>query len=207
MTTTAAVDPIAPVVMTYGQKIANNFEIATRSGSTYVVLIAGILGALYASMTTVQQTQLIEAWPVLKGWTPVITVVIAFVVTKLKPSNTISSGTQAMLTELAVLRMNSFLRARGSPELPAPPPAPLPVVLAPIPIPAPPAPPPVAAALLAPSAPLPGPVAPAPVLAPGVAMAFYDPADPREVLARVRELLAPVPAPIPPHVDPASHLP
>ena len=193
---TTPLDPLAPVVMTFSDKVANNAEIALKSGSTYVVLVAGILGALYASMSTAQQTQLVEAWPVLRGWTPVITVVVAFIVTKLKPSNTVSAATQTMLTELATLRLNAFLRARGSTELPDPQPAPLPVALAPIVVPAPPAAPPAVALVLAPPRPIPTPMpAPAPATIP------LEESEARETLAKMRDLLT-----APSHADAASHL-
>ena len=119
----------SPPIMTFWQRVQNNAEIGAKSGSTWVVVVAGILGTLYASMTVAQQAQLVDAFPLLKGAAPYVTLIVAFVLTKLKPSNTVSAATQAMLTELATLRLSAFLRARGSPELPTPPPAPLPVPL------------------------------------------------------------------------------
>ena len=119
----------SPPIMTFWQRVQNNAEIAAKSGSSYVVIVAGILGTLYASMTVAQQAQLVDAFPLLKGAAPYATLIVAFVLTKLHPSNTVSAATQAMLTELATLRLSAFLRARGSPELPTPPPAPLPVPL------------------------------------------------------------------------------
>lgn len=131
-TVAAALAP--PPSLTFSQRVSNNAEVMLKSGSTYVVVVAGILAALYASLTTAQQTQLVEALPFLKGWSPAVTVVIAFIATKLKPSNTVSTQTQAMLSELAALRLNAFLRAHGSVELPVPA-APLPVTPTVVPVP------------------------------------------------------------------------
>ena len=126
---------LAPPPLTFAERVRNNAEVMLKSGSTYVVLIAGLLAALYLTMTTAQQTQLVEAWPVLKGWTPAISVVVAFIATRLKPSNTVSAQTQAMLSELATLRLNAFLRSRGAAEIPvAMTPLPITPTVVPVPV-------------------------------------------------------------------------
>lgn len=187
----AVIDPrVDPLVMSYTDKILQNAEVALKSGSTYVVLVAGILGALYASMTTAQQTAFVEAWPILKGWTPAISVVITFIVAKLKPSDTISSSTKSMIEELARLRMNAFLRDRGSAELPAPLQATLPVsvpIVAPVVT-------VLEAALPEPSAPIEPPIEPPPAT---------PPAPPQPVsLTRVDIKLPQVDPPTPMPIDP-----
>lgn len=178
----------SPPIMTFWQRVQNNAEIAAKSGSSYVVIVAGILGTLYASMTVAQQAQLVDAFPLLKGAAPYATLIVAFVLTKLHPSNTVSAATQAMLTELATLRLSAFLRARGSPELPTPPPAPLPVPLP---------------AAVVPAAALP--VAPAVTLIPPPPLA--DSAKGREIalLGLVQDYIAEQRAKIPPQTDAASH--
>ena len=76
-------------------------------------------------MSAAQQTTLVETLPFLKGWTPVITLLVAFIVAKLKPSNAVSTQTQQLLDEIARLRLNVFLRSAGSAELPTPTPTPV----------------------------------------------------------------------------------
>ena len=210
-----AVDPLAPVVMTYGDKVSQNAEIAIKSGSTWVVAVFGLLGGIYASLSAAQQAQLVEQFPFLHGWTPIVTLVVAFLVAKLKPSNAVSASTQSLIDEVARLRLNSFLRARGSTELPPPAAAPLPAVPSVVPVPAivtPQAPPETLVA-----APAPSPIPPGAIFTPSVkadipAQAVVTvspplPIDPRLLLSLVHEYLtAQVPPKAPASADAASHL-
>ena len=189
-TLAAVAAELAPPPLTFWDRVRNNAEIAAKSGSSYVVIIAGILAALYASLTTGQQTQLVEAFPFLKGWAPAVTVVIAFIATKLKPSDTVSAQTKAMLSELATLRLNAYLRAHGAVEIPV---ATTPLAITPTIVPVPVAMP---AAL---------PVAPAVTLIPPPALA--DSAKGREIalLGLVQDYIAEQRARIPPQADAGSH--
>ena len=195
---TAALDPtlaavaaeLAPPPLTFAERVRNNAEIAAKSGSTYIVVIAGLLAALYATMTTAQQVQLVEAWPVLKGWTPAISVVVAFIATRLKPSNTVSAQTQAMLSELATLRLNAFLRTRGAPEIPVAV-ARLPITPTVVPVPV------VMPVVIAPVAPV------AAVPLPDAALSTTD--KETALLALVRDYIAEQRAKIPPSADAGSH--
>lgn len=202
-----AVDPLAPVVMTYGDKVSQNAEIAIKSGSTWVVAVFGLLGGIYASLSVAQQAQLVEQFPFLHGWTPIVTLVVAFLVAKLKPSNAVSASTQALIDEVARLRLNSFLRARGSTELPPPAAAPLPAVPSVVPVPAivtPQVPPETLVA-----APAPLPIPPSGVFTPAAVVTVSPPLpiDPRLLLSLVHEyLIAQVPSKPPPQADAASHL-
>ena len=138
----AAALPVVEV-QTFQQKVAHNAEVAIKSGSTWVVLVAGTLLTLYTSLDDAQKATLLSQFPILSGWTPVITAVAVFLVAKLKPSSAVSSDTKALIDEVARLRMNDFLRKQGAPELPTPPPTPLPVAPATMATIAPPAAPPV----------------------------------------------------------------
>lgn len=126
---------IIPPVQTWQQKFAHQLEVTFRSGSTYVVLIIGTLATIYTTLTDAQQTALLNTLPFLKGYTPIVGAIAAFLVTKLKPSSAISTQTQDFINEVARLRMNALLKAAGQAEIPAPAaamtlPIPVPVIAA-----------------------------------------------------------------------------
>lgn len=136
---------------TFQARLAHQLEATFRSGSTYVVLVIGILASIYASMSDAQQAALLSTFPFLKGYTPIVGAIAAFLATRAKPSNAVSTQTQALIAEVTRLRMNMLLKAAGQPEIPAPEahaaalpaiPIPAPPIVAPAPIPPPPAPPP-----------------------------------------------------------------
>ena len=114
------------VPQTFVEGIAHNAEVAAKSGSTYVVVIFGALAALFAGLNPQQQAALLSSFPFLDGYVPIIAAVVAFLVTKLKPSSAVSSQTQALIDEILRLKTNPVLIAAGLPTIPSPPTIPVP---------------------------------------------------------------------------------
>lgn len=121
----------AKVAKTFTEKLAHNAETTFRSGSTYVALAIATAVGLYNSLDETQREAILGAFPFLSGWGGVITAVAAFLATKLKPSDSVSTQTASLLEEVARLRLNEYLRSKGVAVVPAPvappPPAPAPV--------------------------------------------------------------------------------
>ena len=114
------------VPQTFVEGIAHNAEVAAKSGSTYVVVIFGALAALFAGLNPQQQAALLSSFPFLDGYVPIIAAVVAFLVTKLKPSSAVSSQTQALIDEILRLKTNPILVGAGLPTIPSPPTIPVP---------------------------------------------------------------------------------
>lgn len=167
MATTAPI-PIE-VPQTWQQRLAHQIEVTFRSGSTYVGIAVAIAVGLYQGATPAQQAAILDMFPFLRGWGGVISALLPIVVARLKPSNAVSTQTQAAISEALRAKLNDYLIAHGAPPLPpgsvvgsvVTPPA---VVPMPMPVPAPvPAPPPVEPVLAPPPPPPPAPPPPPPV--------------------------------------------
>jgi hypothetical protein len=115
----------------FAHRFAVNAEAQLKSGSTWAAGAFAVLIGVVAAWPDLGNA--IDMIPGLHGYGLPLAGFVVVLGAKFRPSGAMTSQTQAMVAEIARLRMNEWLRAHGAPEIPAPaatalPPIPLPVV-------------------------------------------------------------------------------